>query len=146
MPKSIDGLVRMGTTLGLGEMCQRFSDGYYNINGVKEQVQVNVHAVEPSMILEMKRIFEVLMLLETSTEQPERKLTIGLVRGVEEKITTSLERTEKKQALKKAANASYSYNLVEESVDEIEAAIHVDRARANNNNSGEMEIDDDESV
>ena len=146
MPKSIDGFVRMGTTLGLGEMCQRFSDGYYNINGVKEQVKVNVHAVEPSMILEMKRIFEVLMLLETSTEQPERKLTIGLVRGVEEKITTSLERTEKKQALKKAANASYSYNLVEESVDEIEAAIHVDRARANNNNSDEMEIDDDESV
>ena len=142
-PSDMDGFERQGAFLGTGEQCNRFVDLVYNIAGIKEEVEVLGHAVEPSMMPEMQLVYEVLTLLETHVVKPDRKHSVNLVLSVRDRITTSLDRVERKEKMKKSRNDKYSYNVVEETVEQMSAAANIGATSAHEGEAA-MDINDDE--
>ena len=106
-PKSLDGFVKIGSLLGVGERCKRFTDTFYNIGGVKEEIEVHMQGIEPSMNQEMKLILEALCLCGTHTVIPGRVLSTSIITRIEDKITTDLTQSKKKW---KASGKEQSYS------------------------------------
>ena len=126
-PKSLDGFVKIGSLLGVGERCKRFTDTFYNIGGVKEEIEVHMQGIEPSMNPEMKFIFEALCRCRTHTEISGRALSTSIITSIKDDIKTDLTRSKKKW---KVSGKEHSYSRLVTDVEMINDSMQTARERA----------------
>ena len=94
---------------------------------MKEEIEVHMQGIEPSMNQEMKFIFEALCLCRTHTEIPGRVLSTSIITRIKDEITTDLTQSKKKW---KVSGKEHSYTRLQTDVEMINGSMQPARERA----------------
>ena len=138
--KKLTSFMRQGDFIGVVERCKRFVEMFYVITKEEKDREIHQASTKPSMIPEKKRVFELFMLLDTTTYHEGRRFVNSLVWKMKDKLKTIVTRKDKEAS--KKDSSGHSYNRIFSSISQIFPPAN----RANSDDDGDEDMIDATNV